>query len=358
MQDDGPSDSQETLRAAGSSSSVEVPPVDAVWPYDGSRPIAFLLDAASPLEERILRDWIEQERPAGVGRERIRTHLIPSSRRPGSRRYGKGAAVELDSHLAAPEDYLLAPLRVLWLPVKRDGRRVAGFRDLLRFGDPRDPGRLRAAWIDRFGKDRIQIIAAEPAPVSNLRERWRAASGKYVAETLGLGPFVAKQAALALDRAERRLRGARYKVPRFVHEEILSRPSFVGGLDALSRKAKRDPKSVRREAARYLKEIAANHSPFMIDLFAQISRSSSTRGYDALNFDAASLERVRELAQQHPVAFLPTHKSNLDHMVMFRMLHEDGMPPNHTAGGINMNFFPLGPIARRAGDLLHPPDVQ
>jgi glycerol-3-phosphate O-acyltransferase len=31
------------------------------------------------------------------------------------------------------------------------------------------------------------------------------------------------------------------------------------------------------------------------------------------------------------------------------MLHENGLPPTHTAGGINMNFFPLGPLVRRSG---------
>ena len=30
-------------------------------------------------------------------------------------------------------------------------------------------------------------------------------------------------------------------------------------------------------------------------------------------------------------------------------LHERGLPPNHTAGGINMNFFPIGPLVRRSG---------
>jgi glycerol-3-phosphate O-acyltransferase len=30
-------------------------------------------------------------------------------------------------------------------------------------------------------------------------------------------------------------------------------------------------------------------------------------------------------------------------------MHEEGLPPSHTAGGDNMNFFPVGHIARRAG---------
>jgi len=49
------------------------------------------------------------------------------------------------------------------------------------------------------------------------------------------------------------------------------------------------------------------------------------------------------------VVFLPSHKSNLDHLVLQYALYENGHPPNHTAGGINMNFFPMGPLMRRSG---------
>ncbi len=49
------------------------------------------------------------------------------------------------------------------------------------------------------------------------------------------------------------------------------------------------------------------------------------------------------------MVFLPSHKSNLDHLVLQYALHENGHPPNHTAGGINMNFFPVGPLVRRSG---------
>ena len=314
------------------------------WPDHEGRPVVFLLDAASSLEEGILRRWVEASRPEGVGSADVEAIRIPSSRRTRIDRMGP-----LEPALATPDDPLLAPLRVLWLPKEREGKRVARLSDVLRFGDPRDPGDLRARLIARFAPDRVRVIAGMPAPASELRERWRAACGRDVAETMGLAAFVARQAALALDRAEREIRGNRYKVPRFLREEILTRPSFQGGLDRLAREEGIDPASVRKRAARYLKEIAANHSPLMIDIFAQLCRSSSTRGYDALRFDQKQLDEVKRLAERHPVVFLPTHKSNLDHPVVYRMLHEDGMPPNHTAGGINMNFFPTGPIVRRAG---------
>jgi glycerol-3-phosphate O-acyltransferase len=74
-----------------------------------------------------------------------------------------------------------------------------------------------------------------------------------------------------------------------------------------------------------------------------------TRGYGELVYDADEMARIAKLSQQHSVVFLPTHKSNLDHLVLQYALHENGLPPNHTAGGINMNFFPVGQLVRRSG---------
>ena len=106
-----------------------------------------------------------------------------------------------------------------------------------------------------------------------------------------------------------------------------------------------------REAARYLREIAATHSPYVIDLAAHLIRLLYTQGYgEALHYDrAAARATSTRSAQRHPVVFLPSHKSNLDHLVLQYALHENGHPPNHTAGGINMNFFPVGPLVRRSG---------
>ncbi len=319
-------------------------PAPARWPRIGDRPVLFLLDAASAFEARILGDWIDRSRPEDVEPDRVAAVRIPSSRRRVRRK-----PTHLEAALARGDDPLVVPLRVVWLAPERAGRREAGFLDLLLLGDPRDPGFLRSRWVRRFANDRCQIVVGEPATSGALRERWRETVGADAAETMGLERFVIRQAALALDRAERRYRGGRYKIPRFLGEEILANPSFRGSLARIAREQGRPIERVQKDAARYLREIAATHSPLWIDVFARLCRSSSTRGYDSLRVDPAQIEAVRELSLQHPVAFLPTHKSNLDHPVVFRALHEQGLPPSHTAGGDNMNFFPQGPIARRAG---------
>ena len=318
------------------------------WPSaEGGRPV-FLADVASGFELALIEAWIERHRPDSVSEGKYDVIRIPPTRGPRSRRRRTSLA-RLESCLASEDSALLTPLRVVWLARKRNGRRSVTFRDLF-FGDPRDPGPLRQRFILRTDPERCRIVAGEPATVAELRERWQHSGHSGSGETMGLDRFVARQAELALERAERALRGARYKVPRLVDEDILAQPAFRGGLRVLARREGRSVHGVERRAARYLREIAATHSPTVIDLVARLIHMLYTRGYgEAIRYDRAELEGVKRLCQKHPVVFLPSHKSNLDHLVLQYALHDNGHPPNHTAGGINMNFFPVGQLVRRSG---------
>jgi len=318
---------------------------EPLWPDAGERPVVFLVDISSSLERRLLLDWIARERPPGAA---YRLVDLPASRRHKLRR--KGVSAELQAVLEEEGDALLAPLRVAWLAPEKDGRRAAGLLDLLLHGDPRDPLWLRQEWIVRRHPDRVTVIAGESAPVSDVRARWTAARTLSEDDPSGFAEFVALQGSLALERSERRIRGNRYKVPRFVAEDLLSRASFRMGLIHLAESTGQSPEEAVRLAARYLKEIAATHSTFVIDLTAALIRVLYTQGYTArIQYDRAELRRLAELGQSHSLVFLPSHKSNLDHLVLMYVLYENGMPPNHTAGGININFFPAGPLLRRAG---------
>jgi glycerol-3-phosphate O-acyltransferase len=315
------------------------------WPGSAEHRVVFLLDAASKLERRLLGDWIARNRPSGNGAT-FEAVAIPPSRR---RRRGR-LDPRLEASLATGDDPLMAPLRVAWLPEQRDGVRAARIGDLLTIGDPRDPSRLGAAWLLNRHPDRCRIVAGEPARVSELRARWQRAGGADSGQTAGLPEFVARQAALALERAERRVRGARYKVPTLVEEDIVARPAFRGGIARLARQVGKPEAAVGREAARDLREISARHSPFVIDLAANLIRYIYTRGYgEHLHYDRDQLQELAALGQRYPIVFLPTHKSNLDTLVLKYALHENGLPPNHTAGGINMNFLVAGSLLRRSG---------
>lgn len=310
----------------------------------GSARRVYLVDAASSLERRVLTRWVS-ERETGREPGEHEICFLPPSRRSSRGRIDP----RLEAVLAGSQDPQFVPVRLIWHPPQRDGAREARLRDLLAFGDPRDPGWLRQHWIVRRHRDRWQVVVGEPALLSELRQRWQRAARIDREHTVGLAEFIARQAALALERAERRQRGARYKVPRFVHEEISTRPVFRAGLAQLARALRQSEKAVAQRALRNLREIAATHSPFVIDLVANLVRMIYRRSYAELVYDRVGLERVAELLQRHPVCFLPSHKSNLDHLVLQYALHENRLPPNHTAGGDNMNFFPVGPLVRRSG---------
>ena len=321
------------LRAVG-------PPEAESWPDAGERPIVFLLDASGSLERRLLDEWIEEHRPDGASFQAV---ALPPSRRR-TRDVGNASA---DLRDALDGDPVLVPIRVVWMAGKR---RTPSLVRLLTFGDPRDPNRFLQELIVRFRPDRVRVVVGDTAPVSELRSRWVEARTDRPDEPFGFAEFVALQATVALEVAERRIRGNRYKVPRFVADDILSRASFRSGVVRLAEESGEDPEELFRRCARYLDEIAASHSTYVIDLVAALIRVLYTQGYERrIHYDRAALERLAELGRSGTLAFMPSHKSNMDHLALTHVLYENGFPPNHTAGGINMNFFPVGPLIRRAG---------
>ncbi len=134
--------------------------------------------------------------------------------------------------LAGNPDVRLVPVRVAWLPEERGGRRVARAVDLLPGHDPYQPSESRQRRILTRAPGHARVLAGQPATVGSLRQRWLEATDGHGDEA-GFADYVARRATLALDRAEYRLRGPRYKTPSLVKEEILASRRFRAGLREL-----------------------------------------------------------------------------------------------------------------------------
>ncbi len=295
----------------------------------------YLIDAASDYEAALLDRWLRTE----IGGQ-------PDLVRIASSRRGWGGDDETLTHrLETGDDLYLIPVRVVWMaPKKKVGRRSVRWTDVFQPGDARDPRGLRARWIRNLRRDRVRLIAARGAYSSEI-----AADYEVSGQVDPLSSYVTRRAWSVLDRAERKLRGNRYKIPRFVPEAILSRKEFLDSIDQISKETHIEIDSGRAKAERYLREIAATHSPYVIDLIANGIHKLYSQGYGGIRYDQDQVRKVAELGQEHPVIFLPSHRSNLDRLSLQFMLWENDLPPNHTAGGINMNFFPIGPLMRRTG---------
>ncbi len=60
-------------------------------------------------------------------------------------------------------------------------------------------------------------------------------------------------------------------------------------------------------------------------------------------------ELVREIASTHQVIYVPSHRSHIDYLLLSYTLYHEGLVPPHIAAGINLNFWPAGPLLRRGG---------
>ncbi len=188
------------------------------------------------------------------------------------------------------------------------------------------------------------LLVGEPGTVAELRARWteRSVGGD------GFADFVLRQADIALERSLRAVRGDRYRSPRAVVDEVISHRDFVRRAEELARRLGRTPEGVLSDCRAYLEEMASEERRAAIDVWARFARFLHGRAY-AVKVDQDQVARLRELSASHPLVFLPSHRSNLDPYVMTTVTHENGLPLNHVLGGINMAFWPLGPLARRVG---------
>lgn len=295
--------------------------------------IIYLLDAASDYEASILTTWLKKSLRSDPPTVRIR-----SSRR------GRGGDPEgLNNVLADPENFFI-PVRVLWMPPEREGTRGVSWSDLIKFGDPRDPRRLRARFIKNFRRARVLPIAGTGATAGEIiTDHDRRGSLDSIAT------FITRRAWRVLDLEERRLRGNRYKTARFIPEAIFSRREFKETVARVAAEEGVTVDAAEKKAARYLDEIAAKQSPLVIDLLANAIHKLYRQGYGQIRYEAEEVAKIARLGEKHPVVFLPSHRSNLDRLSLQMVLWENDLPPNHTAGGINLNFFPIGPLLRRTG---------
>ncbi len=309
----------------------------ATLPDPGESRLVIAAETASPYEAQMIREWALEQ---GIGRSSVIE--LPSAR---SRFGARSVSQRLDARLMRDDNALIVPVRVTWTAPQRDDKRTVRVLDNLKaLTDPRDPNSVHQRWITKYHPDRCHIIAGVPAKSDSLIQEWKDST-----EASRLGDWVAKRAWLALEQEERRVRGDRYKVPRFVAEEITNSGAFSDGLSRISEDLDKSYPAVSSQAKRYIKEIAARHTTVAIDLIANLIHVLYRQGYGRIHYDGDQLRELYKVSETAPLVFLPSHTSQLDRLVLQFALWENDLPPNHTAGGINLNFFPIGPMVRRTG---------
>lgn len=321
----------------------------AIDVFAADSPRLFLLDVRHNVDRLILRDWLAAEH--GVDFSDPANRLVALG--IGDDRKDIDVSLLVDALAAEPETRVI-PLRVVWqFPAYRNDRRLK-MRHFL-FGDPRQPGPLRAWLVRKRDPGRAQCVVGKPATIAELQDLF-ASQGLGLAaasRATDFAQFVVRQASIVLESVERGMRGSRYKVPRFVTQAISSSPGFRTGLAELAEQLGKPLDSLEKEARGYMKEMVSRPTPFFIDMRGWFDRFALSLGYDkTIAFDPAEIPRLRTMMRDHPTILLFTHKTYIDGGTPTDICYRNDLPLLHIFGGINMNLFGFGYMIKRAGAIF------
>ena len=128
---------------------------------------------------------------------------------------------------------------------------------------------------------------------------------------------------------------------------LLESEEFRSATAELATQLDRDVDGVRAEATGFVREMAASHGPLVGHAWRALSGWMS-RGFQVI-IDDAELASLRALDRDHALVLLISHRSYLDQFSLPPLLTREGISPSFGMAGANLNFFPLGALARRNG---------
>jgi glycerol-3-phosphate O-acyltransferase len=146
-----------------------------------------------------------------------------------------------------------------------------------------------------------------------------------------------------LDRISSLLRGRDRPSVRAIADS----DAFLSATVELAKDLGRDVSDVRAEALGYVREMAASHVPLVVRAWHAMS-AWMVRGYQVV-IDDDDLAGLRLLDRNHALILLISHRSYLDQFSLPPRLSQGGITPTFGLAGANLNFFPLGTLARRNG---------
>jgi glycerol-3-phosphate O-acyltransferase len=128
---------------------------------------------------------------------------------------------------------------------------------------------------------------------------------------------------------------------------LLNSDEFRSTTAQLASQLGRDVADVQAEAAVYVREMAATHIPPVVRAWHVMS-AWMVRGFQVV-IDDDDLAKLRALDRDNALIFLISHRSYLDQFSFPPRLTKGGITPTYGLAGANLNFFPLGTLARRNG---------
>ena len=130
---------------------------------------------------------------------------------------------------------------------------------------------------------------------------------------------------------------------------VLSDESMKKFIADFAEKEKKDKAVVKKEARRYLYEIAADYSEIFIAMWRKVLTWLFNDIYDGLSIDLEGMAKIRNISKKMPFVIIPCHRSHIDYLLIHYVFYHNNIQLPFIAAGSNLSFFPMGYIFRNSG---------
>ena len=123
---------------------------------------------------------------------------------------------------------------------------------------------------------------------------------------------------------------------------VLSYPKLADWIQSRSA-----PETERAKVVKIIHEIVADYSRPTLDAVCHFLNKLFSKFYDKIDFDTGDF--TPEQYRNDCIVLVPNHQSHADYLALNFNFFRKFAVPIYTAGGINLNIFPIGRIFRKCG---------
>lgn len=248
--------------------------------------------------------------------------------------------VLVEAQAQRDEPIFLVPQILVW--ERQPDRANRGLLDVL-MGDGESPGFFRKALYFLVFHRLAVVRVGEPV---NLKD--------FLAQQEGQSPArIAKKLRWLLlgylYRERKVIKGPDVRPRRWIFDRILAEPAVREAIEQQAAREGRSVANIEKRSRKILDHTAADFRWSWVTAFKTLLDFVTARIYNGVEFEPEDAERIRQAARRGTVVFIPSHRSHFDYLLLSWLLYNQGMMPPHVAAGVNLSFFPLGPIFRRSG---------
>jgi glycerol-3-phosphate O-acyltransferase len=240
----------------------------------------------------------------------------------------------------------LVPIEIAY--GRRPDREVTGIADLL-MGTKVHPGPIRQILMLLRNRTNTTLLVAEPISLEAAVQEAEIMAPPTPDRGEEIAYMVRTQLIDRLNRERRVVLGPVLKSRSERIEQVLHDRELTAFLQDLRKADDKDFVQLRRDARKMLEEIAADYNPTIVSAFSWVVEKRLSKLYAEIKLNEEMLEKVRHLAREMPVVYVPCHKSHLDYLLVSNTLYRHRMSLPYIVAGVNLNFWPLGKIFRGSG---------